>query len=71
VYKAIAVGVWILHLFIHLGLIQYVIYAVLPPDSHPLWGIPFAVVYAVFMGITMGITYYYILPKKSRIYWED
>ena len=69
-YKAIAIVVWFLQLFFHLGFIQYLINTI-PPDANVLWAFPFALAYALFMGIGMGVIYHYVLPEKSKIYWED
>lgn len=70
-YRAIAHIAEIVNILFHIVFVHVVMALVFTPDMNPLWGIPFALVYALFIGVTMGIIYYYILPEKSRKYWED
>jgi len=70
-YKAIANVVFVLLLIFHIFFIHVLMVVVLPPGTNVLWAIPFALVYAIFMAITIGICYYYVLPEKSKEYWHD
>jgi uncharacterized BrkB/YihY/UPF0761 family membrane protein len=74
-YRTIATVVYLLVLFFHVVFIHIAVAAVLPQDISLWWGIPlsilFALAYAVFIAITLGICYYHILPEKSKKYWED
>jgi uncharacterized membrane-anchored protein YitT (DUF2179 family) len=71
IYKFIATAVWVISLVFHLVFIHVVMAFTLTADTNPLWGIPFALVYAIFIGFTLGICYHYILPKKSQKYWHN
>ncbi|RLA51164.1 MAG: hypothetical protein DRQ98_11890 [Gammaproteobacteria bacterium] len=70
-HKWFANGVYTSLLLIHLVLIHVVMAFAFDEDSSIWWGIPFALGYAFFIGLTMGLVYHYILPKKSKKYWED
>ena len=71
VYRAIANIVYAVFMVFHFIFMHVCIIAVIPQDANPLWAIPFALAYALFIGITLGICYYYVLPEKSKIYWHD
>jgi len=71
IYKFYADIVYVVFLLVHIVLVHVAIAVTFNPDSSTLWAIPFAIGYVVFIGLTMGLVYHYILPEKSQIYWCD